>query len=232
MKKTSLFLLLTFLSSTIILAHEFWLMPNKFRAKINEPIYLTFYVGEDFMGDLWKRKKDKTLKLTHFTATKQVDLTDLSIRSDTNDISLTFKNEGIHVLALETKNSFIALEAQKFNDYLKDDGIENIYALREKKGELNKPSKEFYRRCAKTLIQVGAKSDDTFRQNTEMPLEIIPQQNPYVSKIGDKITVKVLFNGEPLLNKMIVTWNKTASVKTRQQKLRTNANGEMTFTLD
>jgi uncharacterized GH25 family protein len=46
---------------------------------------------------------------------------------------------------------------------------------------------------------------------------IIPMQNPYFSKIGDKIMVKVLFNGEPLKDKMIVTWNKIASIKTRQQ---------------
>ena len=232
MKKTSTLLLLTFLSSTILFAHEFWLMPTKFRVKINESVHLTFYVGENFMGELWKRKKDKTLKLTHFTNQKQIDLTDVSVKSDTNDISLNFKNEGTHVLALETKNSFITLEAQKFNEYLKDDGIDNIYKLRDRKGELYKSSKEFYRRCAKTLIQVGTKSDDTYKQNTGMPLEIIPQQNPYVSKVGDKITVKVLFNGEPLANKMVVTWNKTATVKTRQQKLRTDRNGHMTFILD
>lgn len=232
MKKTASFFVITFLSSTLLLAHEFWLMPNKFRVKINESFALTFYVGEDFTGELWKRKKDKTLKLTHFTGKKRIDLTELSIKSDTNDIPLKFDNEGTHVVALETQNSFIALEAQKFNDYLKDDGIDNIYAVREKKGELNKPSKEFYRRCAKTLIQVGTKSDNTFEQNTGMPLEIIPMQNPYFSKIGDKFTVKVLFNGKPLTDKMIVTWNKTDITKTRQQKLRTNADGEMTFTLD
>ncbi len=220
------------ISSSTLFAHEFWLMPNKFKVKIKEQIALTFYVGEDFMGELWKRKKDKTLKLTHFTGQKQIDLTELSIKSDTNDIPLKFDNEGTHVLALETKNSFIALEANKFNDYLKDDGIDNIYALREKKGELNKPSKEFYRRCAKTLIQVGAKSGNTFKKNTGMPLEIIPMQNPYFSKIGDKMTVKVLFEGKPLSDKMIVTWNKTATTKTRQQKLRTNSNGLMTFSLD
>lgn len=231
-KKILTVLLTILISSTLLLAHEFWLMPNKFRVKTNESIALNYYVGEDFMGELWKRKKDKTLKFTQFTQQKKIDLTDLSIKSDTNAISLKFESEGTHVLALETKNSFIALEAQKFNEYLKDDGIDNIYALREKKGELNKPSKEFYRRCAKTLIQVGTKSDNTFKQNTGMPLEIIPLQNPYFSKIGDKITVKVLFNSEPLVDKMIVIWNKTATTKTRQQKLRTNAEGEMTFNLD
>lgn len=232
-KYTFLSILVSILiSSSVLFAHEFWLMSNKFRVSINESIALNYYVGEDFMGELWKRKKDKTLKLTHFTGQTQIDLTELSIKSDTNAISLKFENEGTHVLALETKNSFIALEAQKFNEYLKDDGIDNIYALREQKSELNKPSKEFYRRCAKTLIQVGAKSDNTFKKNTGMPLEIIPMQNPYFSKIGDKMTVKVLFNGKPLSDKMVVTWNKTAATKTRQQKLRTDANGQMTFFLD
>ncbi len=232
MKRKVLLLLATFLSSAFLLAHEFWLMPSKFRLKMNDSLALTFYVGEDFMGDLWKRKKDKTLKISHFYAKKQIDLTELSIKSDTNDITLKFKNEGSHLLALQTKNSFIALEAQKFNEYLKDDGIDNIYALREKKGELGKPSKEFYRRCAKTLIQVGAKSDDVFKQNTGMPLEIIPMQNPYFLKIGDKLTIKLLFEGKPLVDKMVVAWNKTPTTKTRHQKFRTNDKGEMTFLLD
>lgn len=232
MKKISISFLITFLSSTLLLAHEFWLMPNKFRVKVNESISLTFYVGEDFMGEIWKNKKERTLKLSHYTGENKRDLTDFAIKGDTNDIQLSFDKEGTQVLTMESKNSFIALEAQKFNEYLKDDGIDNIYALREQRGELNKPSKEFYRRCAKTLIQVGTKSDNTFKKNTGMPLEIIPMQNPYFSKRGDKFTVKVLFNGEPLKDKMIVTWNKTATTKTRQQKLRTDAKGEMTFPLD
>lgn len=99
------------ISSSVLFAHEFWLMSNKFRASINESIVLNYYVGEDFMGELWKGKKDKTLKLTHFTGQKQIDLTQLSIKSDTNAISLKFENEGTHVLVLETKNSFIAIEA-------------------------------------------------------------------------------------------------------------------------
>ena len=225
-------LIVAALISSPLLAHEFWLMPSKFRVKMNEPITLTFYVGEDFMGEIWGKKRERTLKLTRFSRTRQMDLTDLAIKSDSNDLALTFDKEGTHVLTMESKNSFIALEATKFNDYLKDDGIENIYQLREKNGDLDKPSKELYRRCAKTLIQVGLKTDKTFKKKTGMPLEIIPLQNPYTLNSGDKMTVQVFFNGQPLANKMIVTWNKTATTKTRQQKLRTDKKGQMTFPLD
>lgn len=220
------------LGSPLLFAHEFWLMPSKFRAKVNEPIILTFYVGEDFTGEVWAKKAQRTLNLTHYLGKTSNDLTDLAIKNDSTDIMLSWKEEGTHVLTMESKNSVIALEAQKFNDYLKDDGIDNIYQLREKNGDLDKPSRELYRRCAKTLIQIGSKTDKTFKKPTGMPLEIIPLQNPYASKIGDKMTVQVLFNGKPLVDKMIVTWHKTATTKTRQQKLRTNAKGEMTFALD
>ena len=193
---------------------------------------LTFYVGEDFTGEIWGKRKERTLKVTDFVGKKQTDLTALAIQSDSNDIRLSFDKAGMHVVAMRSNNSFIALEAEKFNAYLKDDGIENIYELRKKNGDFDKPSRELYSRCAKTLIQVGDKTDNTFKKNTGMPLEIIPLQNPYLAKIGDKITVNVLFEGKPLADKMIVTWNKTATKKTRQQKLRTDAKGNMTFTLD
>ncbi len=220
------------ISSTFLFGHEFWLMPTKFKVKINESFALAFYVGEDFIGEIWENRKERTLKLTHFTGKNQTDLTDLAIKSDTNSIILSFANEGTHLLAMESKNSFIALEAEKFNAYLIDDGIDDIYELRRKNGDLNKPSRELYRRCSKTLIQVGAKTDNTFKINAGMLLEIIPLQNPYTAKMGDIMTAKVFFNGKPLKNKMIVTWNKTMTTKTRQQKLRTNKYGQVSFPLD
>ena len=233
-RKTTLLLLVSviLLGSPYMFAHEFWLMPAKFRASVNELITLTLYVGEDFMGEIWQNKKLRTHKLTHFSGIEKEDLTTMAIESDSIDLVLKFEKEGTQVLAMESKNSFIALEPEKFNAYLKDDGIENIYELREKNGDLDKPSRELYRRCAKTLIQVGAKTDNTFKRNTGMPLEIIPLKNPYTAKPGDKMSVQVLYEGKPLANKMIVTWNKTATTKTRQQKLRTDDNGHLAFPLD
>lgn len=226
------FLMLAFIGSSYVFGHEFWLMPNKFKVKVKEFMTLNFYVGEDFTGEIWGKRKERTLKVTDFVGKKQTDLTADVLKTDSNDIVLNFDKEGTHVVTMRSKNSFIALQAEKFNAYLKDDGIDNIYELRQKNGDLDKPSRELYSRCAKTLIQVGDKTDKTFKQNTGMPLEIIPLQNPYAAKMGDKMTVKILFDNKPLANKMVVTWNKTATTKTRQQKLRTNDKGEMTFTLD
>ncbi len=218
--------------ATSLLAHEFWLMPSKFRLNLNETFNLQLFVGEDFTGDIWANRKKRLLKLVHHTNNLQKDLTALALKSDSLPMPLKFDTEGTHLLSMESKNSFIALEADKFNDYLIDDGIENIYELRKQKGELNKPSKELYRRCAKTLIQVGNKFDETYKKNTQMPLEIIPQKNPYQMHVGDEMIVKVLFKNKPLPNKMIVAWHKADTAKTTHQKLKTDADGILKMKLD
>lgn len=230
MKKVlSLFLLF---ATSSLFAHEFWLMPSKFKLKIGELFDLQLFVGEDFMGDIWANRKQRLLRLTHLTDKTTLDLTSLALKSDSLPIPLKFDTEGTHLLTMESKNSFIALEADKFNDYLKEDGIENIYELRQKQGQLTQPSKELYRRCAKTLIQVGNKYSDTFMKNTQMPLEIIPLNNPYQMKAGEDITVKVLFKNQPLTNKMVVAWHKTNTQKTTHRKLKTTTDGTLKIKLD
>jgi len=221
-----------FFVATSLFAHEFWLMPSKFKLKIGQSINLQLFVGEDFMGDIWGNRKKRLLKLTHLTEGNKGDLTSIALKSDSLPIPLKFETEGTHLLTMESKNSFIALEADKFNDYLKEDGIENIYELRQKQGQLKQPSKELYRRCAKTLIQVGNKYSDIFKKNTQMPLEIIPLNNPYQMKAGEAISIKVLFNNQPLKNKMVVAWHKTATQKTTHRKLKTDANGALQIKLD
>ena len=229
--KKYLSVLLLFVA-TCLLAHEFWLMPSKFRLNLKETFNLQLFVGEDFMGDIWTNRKKRLLKLVHHTNNIQKDLTSLALKRDSLPIPLNFDTEGTHLLSMESKNSFIALDADKFNDYLIDDGIENIYELRKQKGELNKPSKELYRRCAKTLIQVGDKFDETYKKNTQMALEIIPQKNPYQMQMGDEMIVKVLFKNKPLANKMIVAWHKTDTEKTTHQKLKTDTDGMLKMKLD
>lgn len=224
--------ILSFLTlSSLLFAHEFWLMPSKFRVQIGELIAFNFFVGEDFEGELWGKRKERTLKLTHFSDKKQEDLTALALATDSSDVMMKFETNGTHVLAMESKNSFIALDAEKFNAYLKEDGIDNIFELRQKNGDLDKPSRELYRRCAKTIIQVGDKMDKTYRKKTGMPLELIPLQNPYTLKDMDKLTVKVLFQGKPLVKKMVVTWHKSANIKTQHEKYYTDAEGTITFPL-
>ena len=105
MKKLLFFLLL--LVATSLFAHEFWLMPSKFRLNLNETFNLQLFVGEDFMGDIWGSRKKRLLKLTHHSNASPKDLTKLALKSDSLPIPLKFNSEGTHLLAMETKTHLL-----------------------------------------------------------------------------------------------------------------------------
>ncbi len=232
MKHATLTLLLLIGSWLLFTAHEFWLAPNRFRVQPGQTVKLDFLVGEDFHGELWGARTRRTASLFHYFGNQKSDLTAQALASDSTAITFQCKKAGTHLLAMRSNNSFLELEGDKFNDYLAEDGIENILALREQRGELEKPAREFYQRCAKALLQAGKKTDETYALNTGMPLEIIPLQNPYALRVGDKLKVQILFEGNPLPDAVVRTWHKTDETKTNQGKARTNAEGIAEFTLD
>ncbi len=225
MKKINLYLFFLISAWTLFSSHEFWLAPNQFQVKPGQSVRLDLLVGEDFHGEIWGARKKRTETLHHYFGKQKEDLTAQALASDSLSIEFKCKKSGTHLLAMRSNNSFIELKAEEFNVYLKEDGIENILALREKKGELGKPSREFYQRCAKAILQVGNKKDDTYAINCGMPLEIMPLQNPYELKIGDKLPVKILFEGKPLADVVVRSWHKVDETKTNQGRFRTNTQG-------
>ena len=232
MKRISTTILLLASAWILFTSHEFWLAPHSFHYKPGEAVELDLRVGEDFHGDIWGARKKRTASVTHYFGKQKEDLTLQALATDSAAIIFKCKKAGTQLLAMRSSNSFIALEADKFNDYLKEDGIENILALREKQGQLDKPSREWYQRCAKSLLQVGKKTDNTYAINCGMPLEIIPLQNPYQLKVGDQLPVKILFEGKPLADAAVRSWQKMDETKTNQGSARTNAQGIAQITLN
>ena len=102
-------------------------------------------------------------------------------------------------------------------------------AYRKKHKQLNKKGTEEYQRCVKTLLQVGNINDETYRINTGMRLEIIPEQNPYTS--DKSLTFKILFDNKPLKNALVVVWQKGIE-KLNKREFRSNADGKITFSFE
>jgi uncharacterized GH25 family protein len=123
--KKSLLVLFLMNCLSVVVAHEFWLSPSHYRAQAGQQIALTFLVGENFQGEKWEKRKERTQSVQLIGASSTLDLTAIA-KKDTNDIPLLLEKEGTYLVSMRSNNSFIELEAQKFNEYLKEDGIENI----------------------------------------------------------------------------------------------------------
>jgi uncharacterized GH25 family protein len=211
MHRKLLSLLFVTLITFVTIAHEFWLEPVNFFYHVGETLSVAFKVGENFVGEPWITTNEKVEKLEIHHLNSVADLR-ASLKEDPKEnLSYTLHEEGTHMIVLQSKNSFIELEAEKFNTYLKEEGLDDPYYEREKSNTLTKPGKENYARFSKLLIQVGGKRDDTYKKVVGLPIEIIPLQNPYSLRVGDLMQFKIFFNGKPLFGAKVVFWNRQSN---------------------
>jgi uncharacterized GH25 family protein len=227
MKKIKLLFILLGLS-TLLSSHEFWLNPDKFIYNRGEKINIRFFVGENFEGENWVGNKEKIQSLKLYYGGVSDDLSKSISEEKGDSIELTMLDEGTNLVAFNSTNSFIELEAEKFNEYLQEDGLYNAIEYRKQNNETDSLGKEFYQRCAKTLIQVGNVKDKTFSVITDLPVDIIPFSNPYSLKKEDSLAVKILFRNFPLANALVKIWH-WANDKTEKSELVSNENGEIKF---
>jgi len=219
-----------FLFSFNALAHEYWFEPETFFPAPNEKTVVRLYVGDGLTKDREERpfQLAKTTMFQIFSMNQPLDL-----KSSLTDEALPIYNfsadkSGNYLLAMERNWSYIKLEPQKFEDYLREDGMEYISAERAKLGETAKEGRERYSRFIKSLLQVGDQRDKTYKKPVGLKLEITPLENPYSKKIGDQLKFQVLFDGKPLADRTIFADNRSSQT----QQMKTDKNGKITVKLD
>lgn len=215
-------------ASSGLFAHECWLQPSRFTAFPNQKLTLQLNVGMNFQGETRPFNAQRAARLTHFSAQ---GTTDWSARATgQTGLDFTLPAAGTHVLALDSGDSFITLEAEKFNAYLKEEGLTSVLTQRAQAGESNTPGKERYIRNIKTIIQAGSRPDDTWQVRTGQRLELVPLDNPGTLRPGGAFRVQLFFAGQPLADNLVRAWHREGE-KLTVIDVRTSATGEAAFTL-
>jgi len=221
-------LLSVVLVSSLALAHEFWLQPEKFRYKVGEEVVIDFLVGENFSGEPWDLTKHKVQLAQVVSAYGKKDLKKTVKPSKGSNLTYKLANEGTHLFSLTSNTAYIELDAEKFNAYLEEDGLDDISALRKKNHQNNKPSRENYTRYAKLLVQSGNKTDDVYKRKVGFKVEIIPLANPYKLKSGDYLECEILYEGKPLPHQLVKVWSFIGS-RAFLQDVYTEDDGRLKF---
>ncbi|MEL6562192.1 MAG: DUF4198 domain-containing protein, partial [Bacteroidota bacterium] len=110
---------------------------------------------------------------------------------------------GTYVAGVSTKARNIKLTAEKFNDYLKHDGVLDMLEERTQNNLLDQDAVESYQKHVKAIYQVGDRKTDDWSTILGYPIEFVPQENPYEKYTGEKLTVKLLLDGKPLVNQLV-----------------------------
>ena len=223
----TLSVILCVLTVSAAAAHDMFLKPTRYFAPENAEVRMrvlngTFTKSENSIA----RNRLADASVLTPRGRSKIDTTEWSVRGDTSTFHIHAREAGTYVIGVSTKPSIIALSADDFNLYLKDDGIPDVLEARKKAGELAKPAKERYHKHVKAMIQVGDAPSDLYKTAFGYPAELMPLENPYALKAGGTLRVQTLVDGKPAANQYVVYGGLTADEKGIEQKdVRSNAQG-------
>ena len=226
MKRRAVTLLALIVVSLIAQAHEFWLEPIKFRFAVGETATINFKVGDNFFGEPWLTSLEKLNKVELHSIKGVKDVKALTKQGEKENLSVQLPLEGTYMVVMHGNPSFSDEPAEQFNAYLKDQGLDDVYNKRKKSNTLEKNGTEFYTRYSKVLLQAGKRTDDTYKKVAGLPIEIIPQQNPYTRKVGDPVKFIVRYNGRPLFGALVKVFNRNNN-RTNIQTIYTQQDGSI-----
>jgi uncharacterized GH25 family protein len=214
------------MSSPAALAHDFWIEPQDYRPAIDTDVPIVLRVGQDFTGTSQPLIPEW---FSNYAATGPSGVkTVRGMIGDDPAGSFVPDANGNWIVGYRSTQAFVEIEPPKFNDYLDAEGLEWAKKRRAETGEADSNAREIYSRCAKALIQVGD-GTGTFDQVLGYTLELIPEKDPYLLSVGDRLPLQLLYEGEPISDILIIAF--TAEDPAKQQRYRTDAEGRVSIAL-
>ncbi|MFK8080986.1 MAG: DUF4198 domain-containing protein [Granulosicoccus sp.] len=215
------------LGSAIAQAHDFWIEPSTFVPEEDQAIDVSLHFGEKFKGDTLPYIN---ALFNDFSVTDQHGRIDIKSVQGNDPAATITTTVGAQLLGYQSNPQFVTVDAEKFNKYIEEEGIEYIREVRERRGESNSPAPENFSRCAKALIQSGPAEQEVYRQKLGYTLELIPQKDPYTLKKGDALEFVLLYEGKPIDGLQVQALSKATPDSV--QKVRTDANGKARIIVD
>jgi uncharacterized GH25 family protein len=183
-------------------AHDFWIEPSSYQPAVGSTLGVQLVVGQKFRGDALPRNP---ALITKFVLVSDAGETPVAGRAaDEPAGSVRVEQPGLQLIAYRSLDSQVSLEAKKFEEYLKEEGLEAVIAARAKSGDNLKPSRESFSRSAKSLIAAGGTGTTGYDRVLGLTLELVPEKNPYAMKGGDDLPVRILYEGRPLAGALVV----------------------------
>jgi hypothetical protein len=209
--------------------HDYWLEPEAFFPTVRKSLTLHLYVGEHFILDSERPfQKKLTSQFRLLSAGDPVDLAKGARENSRPVARVTPSAAGTYLVRMDRKPVLIRLAADKFNAYLKDEGLDSILVERKKRGENKDPGRERYSRCLKALLQAGGRGDDTWKKVVGQKLELIPLVDPFALKPDAKVPIHVLLNGKALAGVKVFAVTRVDGKDVRQDAV-TSKDGVATF---
>lgn len=194
-------------------AHDFWLVPSSFRPAPGGPLAVRLKVGERLQGDVLPRDPAQIERFSLLGPLGGRGETPIAGPDGAEPAGYAhLGGPGLYWIVYDSAPNRLDLPADKFEEALKKEGLERISELRRARGESDRPSREVFSRCAKSLVRVGVGAPSAASTppipGVERPLgldlELIPERDPSAPLAGGELPVKLLYRGKPLAGALVI----------------------------
>jgi hypothetical protein len=182
-------------------AHDLYILPESFDVTGRSSLSVAVHDGDAFpqseVSPVLARLKDAQLLSANQRVRTVNGLRESASRA-VGTVTLPGR-AGNYLLSVRTVPHFIELPPDQFLSYLQEEGLTAVIDWRAQHGESTRPGRERYAKFAKSLLVSGG-SDDFYGHEIGLPIEIIPETNPYSLHAGGSMSVRVVFNGKPAVD--------------------------------
>jgi uncharacterized GH25 family protein len=226
-KIRSLLLAAASINCTALLAHDMWIEPQSFSPQPGEIVGVRLRVGQDLLGDPLARN---SALIKQFVVEDKDGRKPVVGRDGANPAGFVrVAAPGLLVIGYSSNPSEVDLPADKFNQYLKEEGLDSIMALRASRNQTGDRAHELFSRCAKSLVLSGSSADAGVDRPLGFTLELVAERNPYAIRAGEELPVRLTYQNRPLAGTLVVAMNRLNPME--KIKVRTDSEGRAKFRL-
>ena len=213
-------------------AHDYWLLPDRLRVTPGARVALSLWVGDDLVPEEargWQR--ERTTRFVHVSSSASEDLLARPVEGASPLLDVALGAPGGHLFVMERNASRIELPADRFEHYLRDEGLDGIIAARRALGESSRAGRERYTRYLKAYVQAGAARDAVSSRTMGQAFELVPRDDLSRLRPGRPIRVSVRFRGAALAGVTVEALSRVGD-DIGHARAVSDARGVVTFTLD
>lgn len=208
-------------------AHDMWIEPAAFTPKAGQIVSLRLFVGQDLLGDPIQRNP---AQINQFIVEDAGGRKPVVGRVGGDPAGLVRASApGLMVVGYRSNHSTLDLPADKFNLYLKEEGLSAIATARALRNETSSPVRELFSRCAKSLLLSGPAAQSQADRALGFTLELTAGRNPYLMREGDVLPVQLTYENKPLAGTLVVAMNRDDP--SAKVAMRTGADGRVRLRL-
>ena len=211
-------------------AHDYWLEPVVDRIE-GPSAHVTghLWVGEALVPEMERGPERARVEVLRVFGVDGMQDRTASLIDATEPpfVQLELPASAPHLVHLRRGITRIELPAERFNAYLRSEGLLRAFRERRRLGESEQPGRERYGRCVSALVSPSSEAvpASVFAADTECPIAILPERDPSHLRAGATLGFSVRFQGEPLANVAVDLVQRDAQGDVRSVRVQTDRQG-------